>query len=247
MWNNSRRPIIVNGLKWRVSSLTPCLVVLAGVASAQQPAVTFKDVTSEIGLQPANGAACWADLDNDGWVDINVPGGVWKNNEGKSFTKFAEIGASVAADFDNDGFVDLFSWSALKLYRNNGGKSFDEFKLPKLPKTVSRGACWGDFNGDGFVDLYVGGYEDWNAGITWPLLVLINEKGKSFRLERSESTLRARGVTACDFDQDGDMDVYISNYRLQPNTLWVNDGKGGFMEAAGEYGEIGRASCRERV
>ncbi len=236
MWNNSRRPIIVNGLKWRVSSLTPCLVVLAGVASAQQPAVTFKDVTSEIGLQPANGAACWADLDNDGWVDINVPGGVWKNNEGKSFTKFAEIGASVAADFDNDGFVDLFSWSALKLYRNNGGKSFDEFKLPKLPKTVSRGACWGDFNGDGFVDLYVGGYEDWNAGITWPLLVLINEKGKSFRLERSESTLRARGVTACDFDQDGDMDVYISNYRLQPNTLWVNDGKGGFMEAAGEYG-----------
>ena len=50
----------------------------------------------------------------------------------------------------------------------------------------------GDFNGDGFVDLYVGGYEDWGKGITWPFQVLINEKGKSFKLSRSTSRTRAR-------------------------------------------------------
>ncbi|MBC8353369.1 MAG: CRTAC1 family protein [Planctomycetes bacterium] len=238
MFKSTRRFLVMNCLTWRVFSLTPCLLVLAGFATAQEPAVTFEDVTSETGLQLSDGAACWADFDNDGWVDICSSGSVWKNNEGKSFTKFADIGASVAADFDNDGFIDLFSWSALKLYRNEGGKAFGEFELPELPKTVSRGACWGDFNGDGFVDLYVGGYEDWNAGITWPLLVLISDGGKGFRLDRSESKLRTRGVTACDFDQDGDVDVYASNYRLQPNLLWVNDGKGVFKEAAGEHGVV---------
>ena len=238
MCNSSRRSAITNCLILCLFGWLPCLAILAGLASAQEPTVTFRDVTTDTGLQPPNGAACWADFDNDGWVDLCVSGSVWRNDGGKGFTKFADVGASVAADFDNDGFIDLFSWSALKLYRNEGGKAFAETKLPELPKTVSRGACWGDFNSDGFVDLYVGGYEDWNAGITWPLLVLINEQGKGFRLERSESKLRTRGVTACDFDQDGDADVYASNYRLQPNLLWVSDGKGAFQEAAGEYGVV---------
>jgi hypothetical protein len=119
-----------------------------------------------------------------------------------------------------------------------GGKSFKEFSLPKLPPCVSRGACWGDFNGDGFVDLFIGGYENWGKGITYPFLILINERGKSFRLDRSESRYRARGVTACDFDQDGDLDVYVSNYRLQPNLLWINNGKGQLKESAKAFGVV---------
>ena len=68
------------------------------------------------------------------------------------------------------------------------------------------------------------------------LLVLINEGGKRFRVERSEGHHATRGVTAYDFDQDGDLDVYVSNYRLRLNLLWLNDGKAGFREVAGEYG-----------
>ena len=207
-----------------------------------QPTTVFQDKTAELGIQLPNGNSCWVDLNADGWVDLCAAGSVWINNAGKRFTKLADVGMSVAADFDNDGFVDLFSWSSMKLLRNDGGKKFSEFPLPELPKTVSRGACWGDFNGDGFVDLFVGGYEDWNAGITWPFLLLINEKGKSFRVARSESKLRARGVTACDFDQDGDIDVYVSNYRLQPNLLWQNDGKGQLNEVASTFGVVATKS-----
>jgi hypothetical protein len=214
------------------------LLLMSVSAFADEPQVVFKDRTAELGLAISTAAACWADLDNDGWVDLCAGGGVWKNNDGKTFTRFADAANCVAADFDNDGFVDLFSWSSLQLLHNDAGKGFTNFKLPELPKTVSRGACWGDFNGDGFVDLFVGGYEDWNAGITWPFVILMNEQGKSFKVARSESRLRTRGVTACDFDQDGDLDVYVSNYRLQPNLLWLNDGTGQFQEVAGEYGAV---------
>ena len=93
----------------------------------------------------------------------------------------------------------------------------------------------GDFDGDGFVDLFVGGYEDLDAGIAWPFQILINEKGRSFKLIQSKSYTRARGITACDFDQDGDLDVYVSNYRLQPNLLWQKRGDKGFVDVAKEY------------
>ena len=219
-----------------VLGVTLLATLVAGPLAAQTPA--FKDVTKATGLTSPNGAACWVDLDNDGWVDLCSTGGVWKNEQGKTFKRVADVPTSVAADFDNDGLVDLFSWSARSLYRNAGNMKFTKVKLPELPPSVSRGACWGDFNGDGFVDIYVGGYEDWGKGITWPYQLLLSQKGKSFKLAVSKSQTRARGVTACDFDQDGDLDVYVSSYRLQPNLLWLNDGKAAFTESAKKFGVI---------
>ena len=220
-------------------NLVPLLFFLIGTANAQDPPVTFQDVSGDVGLQLGGGAACWVDLDNDGWTDL-CAGTIWKNNEGKSFSKFGDVapGSVIAADFNNDGFVDLFSWSSLKLYRNDGGKGLVDVPLPDLPRIGSRGAVWADLNNDTFVDLYVGGYE----GSERSLLVLINEGGKSFRVAQSEGRHATRGVTACDFDEDGDVDVYVSNYRLQPNLLWLNDGKAGLKEAAGDYGVIATKS-----
>lgn len=203
-----------------------------------RPNVTLKDTTALVGLTIGTDQACWVDINNDGWVDLVTSGVVWKNNAGSMFTKVADVGICVSADFDNDGFADLFSWSSMKLYHNNRGLSFTEFKLPNIPITVSRGACWGDFNGDGFVDLYIGGYEDWNAGITYPSMILMNHKGQSFELVWTEAKYRSRGVTCCDFDQDGDADVYVSNYRLQPNLLWLNDGTGKFKDVAVDYNAV---------
>ena len=225
--------------RWLV---TGCVLTggLVAMAQEQQPAPGFRDRTEELGLQLANSKACWVDVDNDGWPDLCAGGVVWRNNDGKGFTRLAEgFGDVVAADFDNDGFADLFSWSPIRAFRNKGGQGFEPVEMPALPKCVSIGGCCGDFNGDGFVDLYVGGYEDWDAGVTYPDLLLLNEKGQSFRLEWSEVRYRARGVTACDFDQDGDLDVYVSNYRLQPNVLWLNDGKGQFKDVTSARNAVG--------
>ena len=191
----------------------------------------------------ANDEACFIDVDQDGWTDLIAGGIVWHNDQGKGFSKLAEgVGAVVAADFDNDGFPDLFSWSQMKLYHNEGGKKFVEVSPPKLPPTVSRGACWGDFNNDGLVDLYVGGYEDWDKNITYPSFILMNRGAKGFQMAWTDQKYRTRGVTACDFNRDGAIDVYASNYRLQPNELWLNDGKGMFSDGAKDYNAIATSS-----
>ncbi|MEI6502057.1 MAG: VCBS repeat-containing protein, partial [Armatimonadota bacterium] len=214
------------------------LGILLASATLAAP-VTFKDRTADLCPGLTDGQACWVDLDNDGWTDLVAGGVAWKNNPGQPFTKLAEgLGAVVAADFDNDGYVDLFSWSSLMLFRNVAGQRFVPVTLPQLPKCVSRGACWGDFNGDGYVDLYIGGYEDWDAGITYPSFILTNQGGKSFVQTWTDAQYRSRGITACDFNQDGALDIYVSNYRLQPNELWLNDGHGKFREAAADYGVV---------
>jgi hypothetical protein len=110
--------------------------------------------------------------------------------------------------------------------------------MPELPPTVSLAACWGDFNGDRFPDLFVGGFEDWDRNITYPTLLLLNQEGKTFKISRSAAQFRTRGVTACDFDRDGDTDIYLSNYRLQPNELLINDGTGNLVDQASSYGVV---------
>lgn len=71
--------------------LATYLVLLVGTANAQDPSVVFKDVSGDAGLQLGGGAACWADFDNDGWVDV-CAGAVWKNNEGKRGDKSSTDG-----------------------------------------------------------------------------------------------------------------------------------------------------------
>ena len=206
--------------------------LLATLACAVPAQPQFQDKTAALGLALGTDQACWVDLDNDGFTDLCASGTAWRNERGQKFTKIAEVGLVVAADFDNDGFADLFSWNQLKLWHNEQGKGFKEAPLPTLPACVSRGACWGDFNGDGFVDIFVGGYEDWDKNITYPSLLLLNQKGKGFTLAWNDNKYRARGVTACDYDRSGSLDLYVSNYRLQPNRLWRNDGAAHFIDIA---------------
>jgi hypothetical protein len=211
-------------------------------APAGKPDKAFADITEAVGLKGmSGGVAAWGDFDNDGWVDLCVGGEVWRNEEGKRFKKVGQVaGPAVWGDYDNDGFLDLFCFETGKLFRNLKGAKFEEAKLlPKLPTKVSLGATWGDFNGDGFLDLYVGGYEVWPSE-EFPDVILMSEKGERFvESWRQTQIFRARGVTAADFDEDGDLDVFVSNYRLQPNLLWQNDGTGKFADVAKDFGAQG--------
>jgi hypothetical protein len=224
--------------------LLAAIVLCCSAASAQ---VTFEDVTESVGLTGVGGqnTAC-VDYNGDGWVDIYDGRTLWRNEKGEKFVKVEGIplNGSIATwgDFDNDGLLDLYCSSNGKLFRNLGGDKFEDASgmMPERPMKVSRGSAWGDYDGDGFIDLYVGGYEVW-PDKEYPDAVYRNVGGKSFKeVWRSEGKpLRARGITAADFDEDGDLDVYVSNYRLQPNLLWLNKGDGKFEEVAAAYGVAG--------
>jgi hypothetical protein len=98
---------------------------------------------------------------------------------------------------------------------------------------VSMGASWADHNNDGKADLYVGGYELWDDNKTYYDAVVRNSVD-SFT-STSVNYRRARGVTSCDFDRDGDQDVFVSNYRLAENVLWQNNGSGSFADVTLAY------------
>lgn len=217
--------------------LSACTVVQPGVLETALPKILetyegpcFEDATQQLGLTLSNSAAAWGDFNNDGFVDLYCGGTLWRNDGGVGFTRVpmpSNGSSGLWGDFDNDGFLDLYCWGDGKLLRNEGGRRFVDVTamLPERLAKVSRGAVWGDFDRDGFLDLFVGGYEVWPS-VEYPDVIYMNAGGKSFRelWHTQGRILRARGITAADYDEDGYLDIYVSNYRLQPNHLWRNRG-----------------------
>jgi hypothetical protein len=116
------------------------------------------------------------DYDNDGWMDLflgDFDGScrLFHNEGGGNFTKIqftqgathAQYGAW--GDYDNDGYLDLFvacgEWSATKslFYHNNGDGTFTELTIGSPANELGEWrAIWGDYDNDGFLDLFVGEY-----------------------------------------------------------------------------------------
>ena len=207
----------------------------------------FLDKTAALGPGAiANRASAWVDYDSDGWVDLHDGVTLWRNQGGAGFTAVTTVssGNSLWADFDNDGFLDVYSGIGV-LHRNvDGTGAFAPQSFPALPMTVSQASSWGDHDGDGFVDIYITGYEGGplnDAHVRNDGGVFSSVVAQSYNLRQS------RGVTSCDFDQDGDIDVYVSNYRLQPNSLWLNDGNGGFDDFASTFGVQGTGGSAHTI
>lgn len=205
-----------------------CVLLASAPPVSAQP---FTDHSEALGLALGGRAAAWGDINQDGWPDLYCGGKVWLNQGGESFNSVKAAGTGVTADIDNDGLPDLVSFAPIAVLRNIDGERFEAIELPELPETISRGVAVGDYNNDGFLDLYFGGYEVWEP-TTYPDLLLLSEAGRGYVLAERFPRYRARGVTACDFDEDNDLDIYISNYRLMPNVLQRNDGTGTFDDAA---------------
>jgi len=190
--------------------------------------------------------AAWGDYNNDGYVDITAANLLWRNDAGTGFTNVASgLGNnSIWADYDNDGLLDLYSYAENTLRRNQSTPavaSFSNIPMPSLPMTVSLGASWADYDNDAYVDLYVGGYEIWGQVPAFYDAVVRNNQGGSFTASSADyyNYSPARGITSCDFDRDGDQDVYVSNYRLVANRLFLNDGNGNFGDVAAARGVAG--------
>ena len=202
--------------------------------------ITFENVTEALGLKGlAGGEACWVDYNNDSWTDIQDGGRIWRNEKGKKFVKVDSGGSQNSwADLDNDGYLDFFIAASGKV---NFGSKEGKFTGPKLERIceVSDGGTCADVNGDGLVDIYWTGYE--SNRVYQPDAIWLNQGDRTFkRIWKTDGPAQpGRGTTMCDFDNDGDMDIYVSNYRLESNILLVNDGKDNFTNQAAEYGARG--------
>ena len=188
----------------------------------------FTDASDELGFG-GGGKAAFGDYNHDGFVDLYT-GKLWRNEHGKRFIEVTdsgiEGGEGIWGDYDNDGNLDLFTFTGSgALYKNRGDGKFDAIAFPELPTKNSRGAVWIDINNDSLLDLYVGGYEIWQQAVHPDVVYMNKGQGNFEEVWRSPENYSARGVTAADYDEDGFVDVYVSNYRLQPNFLWKNDPK----------------------
>jgi hypothetical protein len=220
----------------------------------------FDNVTDSAGFTGVGGTfVSWGDYDNDGFEDLIIDGRrLFRNNGDLTFTDTTLAagidplggGAGAAwADIDNDGYLDLFCSGYVdatpsdldRLYLNDGDGTFTDITASAgvSDDRDSRACAWGDFNRDGYIDLYVVNYE-YPPGAAAEDRLYINDKDNTFTNATVTSGVSAttpsagRAVACCDFDDDGDLDIFVANDKLGPNFLLENDGSGSFTNRAAD-------------
>ncbi|MEM4729279.1 MAG: PKD domain-containing protein [Thermoplasmata archaeon] len=210
---------------------------------------TFSQVTRAAGIQDFNPAyagmgVCAADYNNDGWPDIYAgnyllaPNYLWHNNHDGTFT---DLGAWANASGDPDYYID------------GSGPYYGH----------TAGSCWGDYDNDGDLDLWVGNLAHKDMGTTQRALIcddpmLLRNLGFPYRFEdfreragiptipngavqdgqwRDDDTF---GGAWCDFDLDGWLDLYVPEVKGYHSWafshLWHNNGDGTFTDVGAEAG-----------
>jgi hypothetical protein len=172
--------------------------------------------------------------------------------------KFGAMGTGVAiGDYDGDGRPDVFVVSkteSSRLFRNLGNWKFEDVTAkaginePGKPAGWTQGAAWADVNNDGRLDLYLCRF-----GV--PNQLYMNQGDGTFREEaaaRGLAVVDASGQGAfCDYDRDGDLDVYVQTNLLdtfkapqgQKDYLFRNRGDGTFENVTAPAGILAEESA----
>ena len=207
----------------------------------------FEDMTeywnipiSTENAQFGNGLSLY-DFNNDGLDDItiaeNQSGIACYVNDGDGFTLYQYFPAPynirqvMWVDFDNDLDPDLFyttSGHGIHLYKNNGNWQFTEItNMGNLPANLhAYGASWGDYDRDGYLDVFVCVY-DYGNEPTYPNYLLHNNGDESFEEVGeilSVDSYANNSFQSCwyDFDNDGWLDLYVINDHFAGNEFYRN-------------------------
>lgn len=184
---------------------------------------TFTDVTRRVGFHRFKGfwaSPAWADYDRDGDLDLYVCGYVQYRFNPADWNK-----VSLHYQGEVPFTLNPSSYSPERnlLLRNDGGGTFTEVAKSAgvdNPTGRSLSAAWCDFDGDGWIDLYVANDVSDNAMFK----NLGNGKFKDISYSAAVADYRgAMGLGVGDWDADGDFDIFITHWVAQENALYRND------------------------
>ena len=191
------------------------------------------------------------DVNGDGWEDVYITNGLsgGQNNElyinqgNGSFTAVtgqpivqdaSPSDGATCADTDNDGDIDCFmvTWYGKPnfYYKNDGSGGFERIAdaVTGGTGTYSETAAFGDYNNDGLVDVYITNSEGDLKNM------LYRNTGNHVFVKESATWLNeakpSRAAVWSDYDNDGDLDLYVSNESNNKNSLFKNNGDGSFTQ-----------------
>ena len=199
---------------------------------------TFEDVTDKAGVRGGgfSTGVAWADYDRDGNVDLFVSRYVHvdiNNLPAFGSTKFCQFkGVPVqCGPWGMEGESDL-------LYHNRGDGTFEEVSkkagVDDPEKYYGLGATWGDYDNDGWPDLFV-------ADDATPNHLYRNNHNGTFTdeamvagiaLNGEGQALGSMGVAWGDYDHSGRLSMFITEFADQPNTLYRNEAADRFEDLA---------------
>ena len=259
----------------------------------------FQEIGKEIGIdfvhtigdkelsnivESSGAGAAFLDYDQDGYIDLYVCNGTWLkgvssgekpkitpenhlyhnlgNGTFEDVTKRAGVGGPfysmgvTVGDYNNDGYPDLYvsNYGTNVLFKNNGNGTFTDVtnraKVGGKPTDFNTGAAWLDYDNDGFLDLYVGKYLNFDPNYKYyyapdgfpgpmaydaqPDILYHNNGDGTFEDVTKKMGIvdldgRAMGVGAADYDDDGFVDIYVANDHTM-NYLWHNNGGKSFTD-----------------
>ena len=191
---------------------------------------TFTDVTeqAQVGCPLLSASAAFADIDRDGDLDLYVCNYVEYALETDIPCYYKNSLRIYCGPNEYQGIADV-------LYRNNGDGTFTDITRQAgvyEPTTRGLGVVFTDVDNDGWMDIYV-------ANDMSPNTLFMNQGNGVFQ---EEGVLRgvayngdglangSMGVDAGDYDNDGDVDLWVTNFALEANCLMRNDGEGYFED-----------------
>jgi hypothetical protein len=202
----------------------------------------YEDVTERSGLKGVGfqTGTAWADYDRDGDLDAFVPGYVFLD-----LNNLPVFGSSKTCSYKGisvqcgprglPGERDYF-------YQNNGDGTFAEIAekigVADKDKFYGLGVVFADYDNDGWLDLYV-------ANDSSPNYLYKNNRNGTFADVSFESGTNysgageeqgSMGVSIADYDADGLMDIFVTNFESEQNTLYRNLGAKGFMDISATAG-----------
>jgi hypothetical protein len=203
---------------------------------------TFEDVTDKAGVRGSgfSTGAAWGDYDRDGNVDLFVSRYVHVDMDnlpafgGGKFCNFKGVPVQ-CGPWGIQGETDL-------LFHNKGDGTFEEVAkkagVDDPDAYYGLGAIWGDYDNDGWPDLFV-------ADDTTPNHLYHNNHNGTFTdvgmlsgaaVSGDGVAFGSMGVTWGDYDHDGRLDLFVTEFAEQPNVLYHNLGERGFEDVGVQAG-----------